>query len=302
MTKISARVIEDSAYPGMDARLTTLVLTYPRFIHAELMTHRVFSRNAASSRAIPVSKMLKRAEEDPANPIFWGKNQPGMQSWEELDPDEKRLVQEEWKSLQDKTILSVAKLNRLGFHKQYANRPLEWFGWIETILTGTNFDNFVAQRAHGDAHPEFGLSQEMNTGLAVEVLNALNASHPRVLNFGEWHLPFLKKEERPEFRGISWGHEKYLTYIKRSAARCSRVSYMNHEGKVTTVEEDLAHYEKLAGAVPMHSSPMEHQATPYTGETRGNFKGFRQWRSYMPNNVVQEDKRLLKWGAGLVDE
>lgn len=68
-----------------DHRITTFLLTYPRIIHAEMMTHRVFSRNSASSRAIPFEKMVKMVEEDPFIPIAWQKDHKGMQGTEYLD-------------------------------------------------------------------------------------------------------------------------------------------------------------------------------------------------------------------------
>ena len=80
---IKAKVICDSISPS-GVRLTTLELQYHRFVHSEMMTHRMLSRNASSSRAIPVEKMLKQVAENPAMPIHWGKNQAGMQAREEL--------------------------------------------------------------------------------------------------------------------------------------------------------------------------------------------------------------------------
>lgn len=87
----STRVLKDSVAP-CGKRLTTWELTYPRFVHAELMTHRLFSRNSASSRAIPTEKLIERVEKDPAMPIFWGKNQKGMQAEVEMSPDRKSVV------------------------------------------------------------------------------------------------------------------------------------------------------------------------------------------------------------------
>ena len=80
---ITAKVICDSICKHSKIRITTLELEYPRFIHSEFMTHRMFSRNASSSRAIPVARQIEMIKEDPAMPIHWGKNQPGMQAKEE---------------------------------------------------------------------------------------------------------------------------------------------------------------------------------------------------------------------------
>ena len=77
---ISVKVIADSISAHTKQRITTLELEYPRFIHAELMTHRVFSRNSSSSRAIPIQTMINHIKATTAIPIHWGKNQSGMQA------------------------------------------------------------------------------------------------------------------------------------------------------------------------------------------------------------------------------
>ena|SRR3990172_10692569 len=82
-------------------RLTTMEITYPRFVHSELMTHRMFSRNAASSRAIPISKMIEAVERDPVIPVWWGKNQSGMQARKELDSYEKEIAISRWLKARD---------------------------------------------------------------------------------------------------------------------------------------------------------------------------------------------------------
>ena len=176
---IKAEIIADSISP-VGYRLTTFILEYPRFIHAEIMTHRVFSKNAASSRAIPIEKMIEQVETNPAMPVWWGKNQSGMQAKEELDDNNKKefyfdlgdewseligydtpkqLAQEVWLKARDEAIVNVHRLNKIGLHKQIANRLLEpWFN-IRIILSGTDFDNFCFARAPGRAAwiPRFGL-------------------------------------------------------------------------------------------------------------------------------------------------
>ena len=66
---IKAKIIADSIN-SKRCRLTSWVLEYPRFIHAEIMIHRVFSRNAASSRAIPTEKIIQNIIDDPAMPVW----------------------------------------------------------------------------------------------------------------------------------------------------------------------------------------------------------------------------------------
>lgn len=133
---ISAKVICDSISPD-GIRITTMELEYPRIIHSELMTHRVFSRNSASSRAIPVSKVIELVESNPAMPVHWGKNQPGMQAKEELDPINKEAVRQLWLEAAKQAISIARVMNDLGAHKQVINRILEPFQHMKVVVTST---------------------------------------------------------------------------------------------------------------------------------------------------------------------
>lgn len=270
---ISAEVICDSVSP-QNIRLTTFKLRYPRFIHAEFMTHRVFSRNASSSRAVPTAKLIEEVRSDAlrAAPIFWGKNQKGMQAVEELsskkdlqDPknvygpeiSELEMAQRLWAGAAFWATRQAEALVDLGAHKQIVNRILEPFLHINVICTATDYDNFFGLRLHKDAQPEM-------QALARAMYGEMQASKPESLEPGEWHLPFVGQVS---FDGdIHIDHQSYVdigTAIKVSVARCARVSYQSFEtGKRSTVEEDLALYEKLMGVQPFHASPAEHQATP----------------------------------------
>lgn len=251
---IEAKVIADSISP-VGKRLTTLQLVYPRFIHAEFMTHRVFSRNASSSRAIPVARMIEQVRTDPAMPIHWGKNQAGMQAKEELSDafnesigtSERQYVKNLWHYAAEQAAIQAERMSQLGAHKQVVNRILEPFQWIHVVVTTTEWDNFFELRLHEDAQPEIH-------ELARVMKAAMDASTPMLLQPGEWHLPYVRPEE----------HGKYPIDLLRkvSAARCCRVSYLKHDGTNSTIEEDLALCERLAGARPIHASPFEHQATP----------------------------------------
>lgn len=243
---IEAKVIADSISEA-GKRIATLQLIYPRFIHSEFMTHRVFSRNASSSRAIPVAKMLEQVRNNPAMPIHWGKNQAGMQAKEELDEYHRLGAQTDWLNAAADAAKWAEHMVSLGLHKQVANRILEPFQHIQVVMTTTEFINFFELRAHIDAQPEI---QE----LAVQMLRALDDSTPRLLPPGEWHLPYIHDVERA---GLP------IEVLKKvSAARCCRVSYLKHDGSNSSIQEDLDLCEKLIGARPLHASPFEHQATP----------------------------------------
>jgi len=276
MTTISASVIADSISVP-EIRLTTLQLRYPRFIHAEFMTHRVFSRNASSSRAVPVEKLIADIERDPAMPLHWGKNQPGMQAHKQLTGYELGVAKGHYLAALQDALVHATHLHEIGAHKQLVNRILEPFTHINVVVTATEWDNFFALRDHPDAEPHIQM-------LAREIKRAMSESTPKKLRMYEWHLPYVSAEEQEEADSG--------TLCKISAARCARVSYLTQEGKKPARDTDLALYERLAGSEPLHASPLEHQASPdfrsWTGwhynNQHGNFIGWRQFRK-----IVEEE-------------
>lgn len=258
---IEAKIIADSINPA-GVRLVTWELTYPRFIHSEFMTHRVFSRNAASSRAIPVEKLMAAVRDDPAMPVFWGQNQAGMQAKEELLPETKVVAIQTWLAARDEALSYVGGLHGLGLHKQVANRILEPWMHITVIASATDHLNFFKLRAHKDAQPEF-------QALAYKMKELYDSHEPRKLEQREWHIPLVTDEERAEF-----GNDA----LKISVARCARVSYVRQHD-VKTLEEDVALHDRLAQSG--HWSPFEHQASASATRARmSNFRGFYQYRKH----------------------
>lgn len=312
---ITAKVIADSISPN-NVRLTTLQLRYPRFIHAEFMTHRMFSRNASSSRAIPVERLIQDIIDDTAMPIHWGMNQKGMQADEEnyslvlcgankTETDRYgpyREREEAWKYARDRAIEMAQNFANADYHKQIVNRLLEPFSHINVLVTATEWANFFALRDHPDAQPEM-------QKLAREIRAAMALSKPVLRNLGEWHLPYVDEDDWIDVNGGGVvTPDQIETLRKISVARCARVSYMTHEGKRPTIEEDLALYERLVGAHPMHASPAEHQATPDEilpecegpyDEWRvtrwkwpwlhGNFRGWIQFRKTLPGENITDE-------------
>jgi hypothetical protein len=270
--EISAKIVADSIpywgdpATGKKHRITTMELTYPRFIHSEFMTHRKFSRNAASSRAIPVKKMLKQVWTDPATPVWWGKNQPGMQANEELSGWRLKAAKRLWVLAGCMMVVVAWAFEKIGLHKQVANRILEPWMWMKTIVTATEFNHFFRLRRAKEAQPEI-------KALADVMYTAMRASTPTQLQTGQWHLPFVSGWEVQE-HGIENAR-------KLSAARCARVSYLNHDGTKPDVAKDLQLHDRLVQAP--HASPFEHQATPAPYNTKGNFIGWMQYRSLIPN-------------------
>lgn len=291
-----AKVLADSRSPA-GHRLTTLEATFPRFVLAEFNTHRVFSRNSASSRAIPIAKQLRRVLEDPYIPIEFGSNQPGMQAGTALTGVKRDAAEREWLHARDDAVRRVLGLvsdpdaiapdddlldalgqieeairNRaqhaewLNVHKQVANRLLEPFMWHTVIVTATEWDNFWNLRCHPDAQPEIRL-------IAETMRTATEESEPAELASDEWHLPLVRPEDREQVASIE-------DLIKVSAGRCARVSYLTHAGK-RDLDADIQLHDRLLESG--HMSPLEHPARPLTAaeldenEWSGNFHG---WFSY----------------------
>ena len=306
---IYAKVVCDSIQNGI--RLTTFELRYPRFILAELNTHRVFSRNSSSSRAIPVKRTIEQVTTDPAMPIHWGKNQPGMQAaeesdakliWTELHDDGYNLKdfshtpKEMWQLAAKDAAHKAEVFSEGGYHKQIVNRLLEPFQFMKTVLTATEWENFFHLRDHKDAQPEI---EELARCMKI----ALAKSNPHILPVGAWHTPYVK------FGGV-FTMSSYVTreeliqdMLKASAARCARVSYLNHDNSSPSLKEDLKLYSMLAvrpyddgkGHVlaeddPVHLSPLEHQATPMLFSrhtTQANWE----------KGITHQDRQEFLWSA-----
>lgn len=264
-SKPSAKVVLDSISPNGD-RLTTMEVKLHRFVLAELNTHRAFSRNSASSRAIPIKKQIERVMDDPAMPIEWGSNRPGMQAGEPFSGEFAEIARRMWIQAREDAVFHAEQLEAFGLHKQLVNRLLEPFMWHTVIISSTEWGNFWRQRC---THLS-PLAQPEMRAAADAMFLAYMSSLPERLEWGEWHMPYLSDQER-----WCWSPD----ILQRvSAARCARVSYLTHDGK-RDMNEDLALYEKLISATPRHASPLEHVATPaHEGSIPNNFTGWAQLR------------------------
>ena len=254
----TARIIADSMNRN-GQRLTTVQVRYWRAVHSELMTHRAFSRNASSSRAIPVRKMLAQVWNDPAGPIHWGANQAGMQAEQELTGWRRSAAQALWRFSGRAMCAAAWAGMKLGLHKQVANRLLEPWQFITVVITATDWDNFFALRDHPAAQPEI-------RDLAVAIRTAMAASTPRQLQWGEWHLPYVRPGVEIE------------EALKSSTARCARTSYLNHDSTAPTAAQDAELHDRLMLADPPHASPAEHPAQARPGRF-ANLSGFCSYRN-----------------------
>lgn len=267
----SARILADSV-SRTGCRLTTFEVTFPRIVLAEFNTHRVFSRNSASSRAIPVEKMLKRIEEDLFIPIYWGKNQKGMQADQELTEAEQYEARYAWVSAKEKAVEGARALLKLGVHKQIANRLLEPFMWQTVLVTATEYENFFALRCHRDAQPEI-------REIAVRMRDLYRGHEPTLVPTWKWHLPLVEDQAQLEQEGYT------LEDIRRIAVgRCARVSYLTHDGK-RDPKADLELCARLQASG--HMSPFEHVARALpTDSVSGNFVGWEQYRKGLAGEAI----------------
>lgn len=296
MTTISAAIIADSLSPD-GIRLTTLHLRYPRFIHAEMMTHRVFSRNARSSRAVPVETMLREIETDPVIPLHWGANQKGMQADRECDEpvrfrNDDVSREQAWLRARDNAVTIARNFERSGYHKQVVNRLLEPFMHIDVLVSATEWANFLALRDHPMAEPHIAI-------LARAVRARMEESTPVRLGYSDWHLPYVAQADIDSVGDRPYG-EAQAILIKLSVARCARISYRPFDGN-GSIEAEIARHNALVGAAPLHASPAEHQATPDTmrgvsmegpnwahRHEHANLRGWRQYRKMLPGENITE--------------
>lgn len=272
----AAKIIADSIAEGV--RLTTMEIVFPRIVLAEFNTHRMFSRNSASSRAIPVDKRIAAVRENPFVPESFGKNQKGMQAEATLDEQQSKHAEYRWREACHNALYSAKELAELGVHKQLANRILEPFSWHTVVVTATEWENYFNLRISSLAQPEIRRVSEL-------MRDAMHASTPEPLGMFGWHLPYISAEDHAASVGIG-------DLARISAARCARVSYLTHDGRRDLVE-DLRLADNLA--TNRHMSPFEHVACVsrlsagelVTDEFIGNFRApWRQLRKMMTDEAI----------------
>jgi hypothetical protein len=303
MTRQLAKILADSLSPHK-VRLTTLEIVMPRIVLAEFNTHRQlmaddnssdyvnpFSRNSASSRAIPIEKMIERVVDDPYMPEAWGRNGKGMQAHGDFtDTDEIDERNAWYLESRDLAVEQAKRGDELGIHKQTVNRLIEPFMWHTIVATATEWSNFFNLRCHEAAHPAIRRTAEAARAAMAE-------STPCKLQFGQWHLPLVDERDT----GM-----RTADLIKLSVARCARVSYLTHDG-IRDPKADLDLYARLIEGG--HLSPAEHVARPMSPSDvagtmskfagvdydlarinpsqhfSGNFRGWVQFRKTIANEA-----------------
>lgn len=314
---ITVKIAADSITEG-GCRLVTWCWEYPRMIHAEIMTHRAFSRNAASSRAIPAATLRARVLDKPAIPIKFGKNERGMQAHSEVD--DAGAARDWWLEGRDLMAAHHKRGEDLGIHKQLVNRVIEPWMTIATLVSTTDHANFFHLRKHPMAEDNFQVVAE----LAWELFH----NHkPMYIPPGGWHLPYIEESDddlRAEILNMRWaeigiqrvtgpkagiGFSLVDAKIALSTARCARVSYLTHEG-TRDLAADFALHKRLvvrenAESDPIHASPAEHPARACSIsnglQRHGNFEGWKSYRKFLPyeNGPDTSDRCMLCgcWGG-----
>lgn len=320
MTKISATIIQRSRCVFTGKEIVTFELVYQRMVHAEMLTHRAFSRNSASSRAIPVTKVVEMVRTDWAEPEHWGKNQPGMQAREELGTFELEVVKDLWAEAANAAADFSEAMAKVGAHKQVANRVTEPYQWMKVVLTYTDGENFKWLRNHEDADPTLH-------ALTKAMIAELDSKPAFDIYPGEWHVPYVKRvragKELKYYTEVYLGDDEHdVQYLNIgealavSSSCCAQVSYRTLDMSLSKAQMI---YGRLVESEPVHASPFEHQATPIEGKCyysenhheddgtnlldpctwqlgithmdadrkfwSGNFQGFIQHRQLIQNNV-----------------
>lgn len=306
--QITAKIIQHSISHYTGKQIITYELEYPRYIHAEFMTHRLFSRNSASSRAIPIEAMHKQILEANVEFAHYGKNQPGMQAKEELDSLNKAAVKDLWFAARDYCLGIAKAMATHGAHKQLVNRTSEPWMMMKVVMTTTEEANWDWLRRHDDAQPEIRV-------LAEVMHKAKMASMPFELWGDEWHVPYVNRFRNPENGDLYYKVGDTTIGVDDakmiSASCCAQVSYRKNDD---SLDKAKAVFDRLINSVPVHSSPVEHQATPINydyhlpegsitydldwtakqGITHqhvdgslgsGNFRDWIQFRQLIPNNA-----------------
>lgn len=313
-----ARIERYSTYPDCKNPLISFVITAPRVVLAELVTHRrdsdtwgdfeiswcerttdkTISKNSASSRAIPFKIMLETIKEDPYMPS-WTLNQSGMQGATLTDEAKKKEADYEWLEALKEMSNRASRLEGLGIHKQDCNRLLEPWAWVTQIVTSSHWDNFFALRCHKAAHPAFRT-------IARKMFLLKKKATPQILSYGQWHLPFVPIKDQMAFRWVPVRGRELPDLIKFSAARCAWVSYNNHD-KESNQEAMLKTWNRLFSEIPVHASPVEHQATVLgtnhaktEPELISNLTGWLQARKLIQHEEIKEydpsDEEIASWG------
>jgi len=268
----TVEILADSLNVETGDRLTTFLLhRFPKILWQEPLTHRSLSRNSASSRAIPIKKVIEQVKNDPYIPD-WTAHQKGMVGSDSLTYIQKLAATASWLKLRDAAVACAEEQLEIGIAKQDANRGLEPWMFVACVATATDWDAFFNLRCADDVQPDLRRA-------AIEMRDLQAASRPHGVIEGEWHIPFVASGEF----GAEPGAESLSHYLKVSTARAARCSFQNHLNEVD-YDKDYALHDRLLQQ--QHHSPFEHCAKALPTQTRcRNFSGFMSYRAHIEDSV-----------------
>lgn len=298
---IKVQIIKDSLNPDFNSRITTMILEYPRIIHSELLTHRVLSKNSSSSRAIPIQKVIDMVNTNPAMPVSFGRNQPGMQAKEELQGEELDNAVELWYRAAQRAIEIAECMKGNGLHKQVVNRILEPYQFMKVCITSTNWNNWFELRNHSDADPTI-------KELAEVMLEAMDLSDTDILYANDWHIPFVDFSRDEKHNQVFYSNNEIVSLETALMISCSCAAQTSYRLLNSSKDKAIEIYKKLIESKPAHASPWEHCAKviqnkfpkdllnyfDIEGVTHidrngipwsGNFYGWVQYRQLIKDNV-----------------
>lgn len=283
---IKAKIVQDSSLPTGE-RLLTFSVMYGRLIHSELLRHRAASHSVKSSRAIPTHKYRAEVMENIYVPVKFGTKKKGMQAGEPTFLT-KFYGEKIWKLSSKFACFFHWMMEKFGIHKEVANRVLEPYVWVEETITveADALKEIANLRVHDDA-------QEDVRRIVEEMVYEMDRSTPVELNQGQWHVPYVVRRQVENEMIYTDNNGNKLTLdqaIVCSAARCARSSYANHDNSMSSYDKDIGLAKQLVGSEPMHLSPFEHQARPFTDDTEksqysSNFRNFFQQRKAIENSL-----------------
>lgn len=309
---ISAEMVQYSCDENNpENKIMTVNVKYGLIVHAEFLRHRMLSRGVKSNRAIPMSVIRKEVIEDPYVPVWFGSAQKGMVADKEVS--NKFLARQLWLKARYLACGAHWLAEKIGAHKEWANRLLNPWQWVRETVTATEWDNLYNLRIHKDAQKDV---REI-----VNLVYQLSTScEPEPLKKGQLHVPYVKRvfNEQHDVTYVDNDGEVLTPEqaMKASAARCARSSYDKHDGTKVTLSSDIKLYNMLIESDPKHSSPVEHQGFPMElpynehwmidgsngwvdGVTHvdkagnywsGNFKGWIQHRQLLANHTCWDYK------------
>lgn len=295
----SVKMVADSISNSNGQRISSMEVVFPRIVLAELNTHRMLTRNSASSRAIPSHKMIDAVMKNPFIPMKWLAQHTGMQGTDIIDESSQFHAAETWLAARDYMIQQAKILTyKYNVSKQIANRLLEPFMWHKALITATEWENYFALR-HDPA------AENHIQRLAQMMLDCMNTSKPTNLAAGEWHIPYGESIKTADINmyleslGKPYDADDVMAIsIQASVAKCAQTSYtiMDEEDKPLDIAKMIKLHDRLS--VAGHWSPFEHIAQNMTSQQwHENLRGYANYDHQDDISIWDAEDDALGWSG-----